>query len=168
MLYNKNLLNKSYETSREIVQKMNEYWSKKLKTNEEIKTTITYSVNDNENFKNDGQMILSYCDKDLRIHKIKFQNVEYKQRQNYYIRDVIDKKKEKYENVTIQKSTVDCGNSDLFVIYDKSMNCYMEFGREDIDKSKIVKRWEHTELGPREISYYTIDDKRIKYFDLTK
>lgn len=149
MLYNKMLYLDSLKTTKEIVKKIN----KVLKDNTKI------VINTSENFENDAVKI-SYCDSEI----IK-ETVELKQRQNYFLRKVLDDELKMYDKITIQKSTVD-HNSNIYIIYDKSMSCCMIFRNEFIDRENVIERNEKTEIGFRKIKYYTIDKKYVQLLDL--
>lgn len=154
MLYNKNLLKKSYETSKIICSKLTKYYN----------NNKFFILNNVENFKNDGIMI--YINNYNSYYTCGVLNLELKQRQNYLIRDFLDGKKQMFNELTIQKSTVENNVNSVFVIYDLSMNCCMIFDYKNINLKNIRKRMEVTEIGVREIEYYTIKKDFVEFIDL--
>lgn len=151
MLYNKELQQKSYHTSRYIIDKLN---------NSSAFHMCKFELNDTENFKEDG--FITYINENGEMVR---NTIELKQRQNEYIRQVLNKDIYPYDEVTIHKSSVDNGK-DWYIIYDKSLNCVCVFHWSHIDRENHIVRMEKTERGWHPIKYYKIKDEFVSYIDL--
>lgn len=141
MLFYASKRKKSYTTTQKIIDKINEAFGEKIAELRE----------------EDGES-------DAIIGGFR---AELKQRQNYYITKVVEKRCDPYEKTTIHKSAT-THNSEIYIIYDLSMKAAQIFVASDINPyDSAYNRIESTDVGEQQIEYTTIDTSKTRFVNFT-
>lgn len=152
ILYNPSLLKKSYETTQVIQDKINAVIREVLPVSDDF---CFVQLNPEETFQNDGSLFN--------------QKLELKQRQSFYISEVYNKERQPYVDTTIQRSST-MHQSDIFIIYDYSMQYIQTFVDSDIQRETVF-RVDNTEYGKRKgvqtpIPMYKVPTDQTLFTDL--
>lgn len=146
MLYNPKAKETSYSTSKVIADKI-----KKAVGH----TVLMTGTKESENFIDDGYFVSPYG----------FYGLEMKQSQNKAIFKQVTGQKEHYPYQQVFKSSAEHG-SRVYIRYDLTLKACLVYTLGDIDKSRIIRKNEHSETGNHTFQFYTVPESRCIYINL--